>query len=141
MSNNINNTKFDEALDTEEGRLFIHKVIDFFVHRAREKVKNSIFKPMENESARRCYERYKFIYDKTNIADLELCYLLANTASIYIEFIEDDLNPDLQFPFDCEYLFDLHSWFKEIDIRHRFTYEILVLLINKLYNSPYKKLF
>lgn len=130
--------KFSETLDTVEGRNFINRVVNFFVSRAREKVKNSVFKPLEAVPAKKLYEKYEFLKDSTS--NMELCYLLATTASRYIEYIEDDLNPNLQFPFDCDILFNLKSWFEEIDIRHRYTYEILVLLINKLYTSPYREL-
>lgn len=139
--NRVLNTKFNESLNTSEGRFFIYQVIDFFVRRSIDKVKNSIFKPLEEDKSIRLYERYKFIYSTKDKADIELCYMLAETASEYIEYIEDGFNPDLQFPFDCDYLFNLFSWFEEINIRHRFTYEILILLINKLYNSPYAKFF
>lgn len=139
--NRVLNTKFSKTLNTPEGISFIYKVIDYFVKRAIKKVEKSIFKPLEIERAKRLYEKYEFIYNRPDIADMHFCYELAETASEYIELIEDDLNPNLQFPFDCDHLFNLFSWFEKIDIRHRFTYEILILLINRLYRSPYAKFF
>lgn len=128
---------FYNIASSVEGRNFIYKATDFFVCRAREKVKDNIFKPLEEEPAKKYYESYKFIYDKASVANIKLCYLLVEAASRYIDFIEDGINPNFQFPFDCDCLFNLHSWFKEIDIKHCRTYKILILLIVKLYDSPY----
>lgn len=135
--------KFNKVVDTIEGKIFIRKVVDFFVSRSIEKVKDSVFKPLEEKPAKVYYEKYKFVYDRIDAekSDKETYYLLVNSASKYIEYIEDGFNPNLQFPFDCEYLFGLSSWFVDIDIRHCRTNKIMILLINKLYNSPYYKLF
>ena len=135
--------EFNEVIDTIEGKFFIHKVVDFFVSRSIEKVKDSVFKPLEDNRAKFYYEKYKFIHDRIDAekSDEETYYLLVNSASKYIEYIEDGFNPNLQFPFDCTHLFDLSSWFEKIDIKHLCTDEIMILLINKLYNSPYYKLF
>ena len=135
--------EFNEVIDTIEGKFFIHKVVDFFVSRSIEKVKDSVFKPQEENVAKVYYEKYKFVYDRIDAekSDEETYYLLVNSASKYIEYIEDGFNPNLQFPFDCTHLFDLSSWFEKIDIKHLCTDEIMILLINKLYNSPYYKLF
>ena len=132
--------EFNDELDTEEGRNFIYKAVDFFVNRAIDKVKDSIFKPLETKPAKVFYEKYKFIYDRKDKANIELCYLLINSAARYLYYIEDTLDPESQFPFDCTYLFDLNAWYDEIDIRHCYNDEILILLINKLYNSPYREL-
>ena len=132
--------EFNDELDTEEGRNFIYKAVDFFVNRAVDKVKDSIFKPLETKPAKVFYEKYKFIYDRKDKANIELCYLLINSAARYLYYIEDTLDPESQFPFDCTYLFDLNAWYDEIDIRHCYNDEILILLINKLYNSPYREL-
>ena len=132
--------EFNDDLDTDEGRNFIYKAVDFFVRRSMDKAKNSIDKPLETKAAHVYYEKYKFIYDRKDKANMELCHLLVVSAAQYINYIEDNLDPDLQFPFDCTYLFELKVWFNEIDIRHRYDDEILILLINKLYYSVYRDL-
>ena len=132
--------EFNDNLDTKEGRNFIYKVVDFFVNRAIDKAKDSVFKPLETRPAKVYYEKYKFIYDRKDKADMGLCYLLINSAAQYLYYIEDTFPDELQFPFDCTYLFDLEKWYDEIDIRNRYNDEILILLINKLYNSPYRDL-
>ena len=135
--------EFNKVIDTIEGKNFVHKVVEFFVDRSREKMKDSVFKPLEENRAKFYYEKYKFIHDRIDAekSDKETYYLLAGSASKYIDYIEDGFNPNLQFPFDCTHLFDLSSWFEDIDIKHLCTDEIMILLINKLYNSPYYKLF
>ena len=132
--------EFNDDLDTDEGRNFIYKAVDFFVRRSMDKAKNSIGKPLETKAAHVYYEKYKFIYDRKDKANMELCHLLVVSAAQYINYIEDNLDPDLQVPFDCTYLFELKVWFNEIDIRHRYDDEILILLINKLYYSAYRDL-
>ena len=129
--------EFNDNLDTKEGRNFIYKVVDFFVNRAIDKAKDSVFKPLETRPAKVYYEKYKFIYDRKDKADMRLCHLLVTCAAQYIYYIEDTLDPEIQFPFDCTYLFDLEKWYDEIDIRNRSNDEILILLINRLYNLPY----
>ena len=135
--------EFNKVIDTIEGKNFVHKVVEFFVDRSREKMKDSVFKPLEDNRAKLYYEKYKFIHDRIDAekSGQETYYLLAGSASKYIDYIEDGFNPNLQFPFDCTHLFDLSSWFEDIDIKHLCTDEIMILLINKLYNSPYYKLF
>ena len=132
--------EFNDNLDTKEGRNFIYKVVDFFVNRAIDKAKDSVFKPLETRHAKAYYEKYKFIYDRKDKADMGLCHLLVNSAAQYLYYIEDTFPAELQFPFDCTYLFDLEKWYEEIDIRHRYDDEILILLINRLYNLPYRDL-
>ena len=129
--------EFNDNLDTKEGRNFIYKVVDFFVNRAIDKAKDSVFKPLETRPAKVYYEKYKFIYDRKDKADMGLCNLLVTCAAQYIDYIEDTLEPEIQFPFDCTYLFGLEQWYDEIDIKHRYNDEILILLINRLYNLPY----
>ena len=129
--------EFNDNLDTKEGRNFIYKVVDFFVNRAIDKAKDSVFKPLETRPAKVYYEKYKFIYDRKDKADMELCHLLVNSAAKYLYYIEDTFPAELQFPFDCTYLFNLEKWYDEIDIRNRSNDEILILLINRLYNLPY----
>ena len=129
--------EFDEELDTKEGRHFIYKAVNFFVVRSIEKAKKSPFKLIEKEHAKKLFEKYKFIYNRSSQPDMELCHLLVTVASDYIDYIEETFRAKLQFPFDCTYLFDLEKWFDEIDIRNRSNDEILILLINRLYNLPY----
>lgn len=129
--------EFNDELDTEEGRNFIYKAVDFFVNRAIDKVKDSVFEPLKEMPAKVYYEKYKFIYDRKDKADMKLCYLLVDSAARYLYYIEDTLDSEIQFPFDCTCLFGLEKWYDEIDIKHRSNDEILILLINKLYNSFY----
>lgn len=137
---NKENFQFSNKLNTKEGGHFIYKAVNYFVCRSREKMKNSPFRLMEEEPAKKLFEKYKFIYNRTSEPNMELCRLLVNVASDYIDYIEDTLRAKLQFPFDCDVLFDLELWFDEIDIKNRYTEEIMILLINKLYNSTYSEL-
>ena len=137
---NKENFEFDEELDTKEGRHFIYKAVNFFVVRSIEKVKKSPFKLIEKEHAKKLFEKYKFIYNRSSQPDMELCHLLVTVASDYIDYIEETFRAKLQFPFEYDVLFDLESWFDEIDIKNRYTEEIMILLINKLYNSVYREL-
>ena len=130
--------QFDKILDTEDGRRFIYDAVKFFVDRATEKVKDSLFRPLEQVPVKAYYEKYKFIYDKSKVITMNLCYLLVETAAVFIDRAESVLSPDLVFPFDCDVMFDLQSWFEEIDTKNLYTKEILILLINKLYKSPYR---
>ena len=130
--------QFDKTLDTEDGRRFIYDAVKFFVDRATEKVKDSPFRTLEQEPVKAWYEKYKFIYDKTKVITMSLCYLLVEAASVYIDRAESELSQDFVFPFDCDVMFDLQSWFEEIDTKNLYTEEILILLINKLYKSPYR---
>ena len=132
--------EFNDDLDTDDGRIFIYRAVDFFVSRAMDKVKDSIPNPLEKKPAHVYYEKYKFIYDRKDKADMGLCHLLVNSAAQYLYYIEDTFPAELQFPFDCIYLFELKAWFEEIDIRHRYDDEILIMLINKLYNTVYREL-
>lgn len=137
---NKENFLFNDELDTKEGRHFIYKAVNFFVCRSIEKAKKSPFKRIEEESAEKLFEKYKFIYNRTSEPDMELCHLLVAVASDYIDYIEDTFRAKLQFPFDYDVLFDLESWFDEINIKNRYTEEIMILLINRLYNTVYCEL-
>ena len=137
---NKENFLFNDELDTKEGRHFIYKAVNFFVIRSIEKAKKSPFRRIKDEDAEKLYEKYKFIYNSTIEPDMELCYLLVHVASEYIDYIEETFRAKLQFPFEYDVLFDLESWFEEIYIKNRYTEEIMILLINKLYESPYRKL-
>ena len=137
---NQENFEFVEELDTKEGRHFIYKAVNFFVVRSIEKAKKSPFKLIEKEHAKKLFEKYKFIYNRSSQPDMELCHLLVTVASDYIDYIEDTFRAKLQFPFDYNVLFDLDLWFEEIDIKNRYTEEIIILLINRLYNTVYCEL-
>lgn len=102
--------------------------------------KKSPFKRIEEELSEKLFEKYKFIYNRTIEPDMELCHLLVAVASDYIDYIEDTFRAKLQFPFDYDVLFDLESWFDEINIKNRYTEEIMILLINRLYNTVYCEL-
>ena len=137
---NKENFLFNNKLDTKEGRRFIYKAVIFFIIRSIEKEKKSPFKRIEDEIPEKLYDKYKFIYNSTIEPNMELCYLLVHVASEYIDYIEETFRAKLQFPFEYDVLFDLESWFEEIYIKNRYTEEIMILLINKLYESPYRKL-
>ena len=137
---NKENFLFNNKLDTKEGRHFIYKAVNFFMIRSIEKAKKSPFKRIEDETPEKLYDKYKFIYNSTIEPGMELCYLLVHVASEYIDYIEETFRAKLQFPFEYDVLFDLESWFEEIYIKNRYTEEIMILLINKLYESPYRKL-
>ena len=137
---NKENFLFNNKLDTKEGRRFIYKAVNFFMIRSIEKAKKSPFRLIEEDPAKKLFEKYKFIYERSNEPDMELCYLLVHVASEYIDYIEETFRAKLQFPFEYDVLFDLESWFEEIYIKNRYTEEIMILLINKLYESPYRKL-
>lgn len=134
---NKENFQFSDELDTKEGRNFIYKAVNFFVFRSIEKAKKSPFRLIKEEPAKKLFEKYKFIYNRTSEPNMELCYLLVHVASDYIDYIEDTFRAKLQFPFDYDVLFELDLWFDEIDIKNRYTEEIMILLINRLYNTVY----
>ena len=137
---NKENFQFSDELDTKEGRHFIYKAVNFFVFRTIEKAKKNPFRLIEEDPAKKLFEKYKFIYERSNEPDMELCHLLVAVASDYIEYLEETFSAKFQFPYDYDVLFDLESWFDEIDIKNRYTEEIMILLINKLYNSVYREL-
>lgn len=130
------NFQFDDEVDTKEGRHFIYKAVEFFMFRTIEKVKKSKFKLIEEDYAKKLYEKYLFIYNRSSDPDMELCHLLIQVASDYIDFVEDGFSNKFSFPFDYEVLFDLKEWFNKIDTKNLYTEEIMLLLINKLYYSP-----
>lgn len=133
------NFQFDDEVDTKEGRHFIYKAVEFFMFRTIEKVKKSrcSFWLMEEDYAKKLYEKYLFIYNRSSDPDMELCHMLVQVASDYIDFIEGGFSDKFSFPFDYDVLFDLNeSWYNKIDIKNLYTEEIMILLINKLYYSP-----
>ena len=139
------NCKFNSTIiDSEEGRNFIIKVVDFFVNTVIEETehKMSIASEREKELAIRYYKNYKFIRDSINInkSPKDFYYALVRKAAKYIYFIEDGMNPIYEFPLNILDRFELTSWFKGKFGRYS-TYEIIIMLANKLFNSIYRDLF
>ena len=132
--------RFNNRLNTKEGKRFIYKAVNFFVTRSIKKAKDNSSRVIKQEHVKRLYDKYKFIYERSNDPDMELCYLLVQVASDYIDWIEDGFYDKFSFPFDYDVLFDLEEWFDEIDTKNLYTEEIMVLLINKLYGSVYHNL-
>lgn len=139
------NYKFNSTIiDSEEGRNFIIKVVDFFVNTVIEETehKMSIAPEPEKEVANRLYKDYKFIRDSLNISksNKDLYYELVRKAAKYIYFIEDGMNPIYEFPLNILHRFELNSWWEGKFGRYS-TYEIIIMLANKLFNSIYRDLF
>ena len=139
------NCKFNSTIiDSEEGRNFIIKVVDFFVNTVIEETehKMSIASEREKEIAIRYYKNYKFIRDSIDInkSPKDFYYALVRKAAKYIYFIEDGMNPIYEFPLNILDRFELTSWFKGKFGRYS-TYEIIIMLANKLFNSIYRDLF
>ena len=139
------NYKFNTTIiDSEEGRNFIIRVVDFFVNTVIEETehKMSIAPEPEKEVANRLYKDYKFIRDSINISksNKDLYYELVRKAAKYIYFIEDGMNPIYEFPLNILDKFELNSWWEGKFGRYS-TYEIIIMLANKLFNSIYRDLF
>ena len=139
------NYKFNsKIIDSEEGRNFIIKVVDFFVNTVIEETehKMSIASEREKEIAIRYYKNYKFIRDSINInkSPKDFYYALVRKAAKYIYFIEDGMNPIYEFPLNILDSFELTSWFEGKFGKYS-TYEIIIMLANKLFNSIYRDLF
>ena len=139
------NYKFNTTIiDSEEGRNFIIRVVDFFVNTVIEETehKMSIAPEPEKEVANRLYKDYKFIRDSINISksNKDLYYELVRKAAKYIYFIEDGMNPIYEFPLNILDRFELNSWWEGKFGRYS-TYEIIIMLANKLFNSIYRDLF
>ena len=139
------NCKFNSTIiDSEEGRNFIIKVVDFFVNTVIEETehKMSIASEREKELAIRYYKNYKFIRDSIDInkSPKDFYYALVRKAAKYIYFIEDGMNPIYEFPLNILDRFELTSWFKGKFGRYS-TYEIIIMLANKLFNSIYRTIF
>ena len=139
------NYKFNSTIiDSEEGRNFIIKVVDFFVNTVIEETEHKMStapKP-EQEVANRLYKDYKFIRDSLNISksNKDLYYELVRKAAKYIYFIEDGMNPIYEFPLNILHRFNLTSWWEGKFGKYS-TYEIIIMLANKLFNSIYRDLF
>lgn len=139
------NYKFNnKIINDEEGRNFIIRVVDFFVNTVIEETehKMSIAKEREKEKANRLYKDYKFIRDSINInkPSKDLYYELVEKAAEYIYFIEDGMNPIYEFPLNILHRFKLTSWWEGKFGKYS-TYEIIIMLTNKLFNSIYRDLF
>ena len=139
------NCKFNnKMINCEEGTTFIIKVVDFFVNTVIEETehKMSIAPEPEKEVAIRYYKNYKFIRDSLNISksNKDLYYELIRKAAKYIYFIEDGMNPIYAFPLNILYRFNLTSWWEGKFGKYS-TYEIIIMLVNKLFNSIYRDLF
>lgn len=139
------NYKFNNTIiDSEEGRNFIIKVVDFFVNTVIEETehKMSIAQEREKEIAIRYYKNYKFIRDSIDInkSPKDFYYALVRKAAKYIYFIEDGMNPIYEFPLNILDRFELTSWFEGKFGRYS-TYEIIIMLANRLFNSIYRDLF
>ena len=139
------NYKFNNTIiDSEEGRNFIIKVVDFFVNTVIEETehKMSIASEREKELAIRYYKNYKFIRDSIDInkSPKDFYYALVRKAAKYIYFIEDGMNPIYEFPLNILDRFELTSWFEGKFGKYS-TYEIIIMLANELFNSIYRDLF
>ena len=134
----------NKMINCEEGRTFIIKVVDFFVNTVIEETehKMSIAPEREKEIANRLYKDYKFIRDSLNISksNKDLYYELVRKAAKYIYFIEDGMNPIYEFPLNILDRFELNSWWEGKFGRYS-TYEIIIMLANKLFNSIYRTIF
>ena len=137
--------KFDrKIINNEEGRKFIVNIVDFFVNESMTETEdcrnrqNEVIKDIE----KRRYKDYKFIRDSINISTSpkDIYYALLRKAVSYIDFIEDGYNPDLQFPVYILSKFELNSWFKR-NFETYYTEEMIITLINKLFNSIYRSIF
>ena len=139
------NYKFNSTIiDSEEGRNFIIRVVDFFVNTVIEETehKMSIATEREKEKANRLYKNYKFIRDSINInkPSKDLYYELVRKAAKYIYFIEDGMNPIYEFPLNILDGFNLTSWWEGKFGKYS-TCEIIIMLVNNLFNSVYRTLF
>lgn len=139
------NYKFNSAIiDSEEGRNFIIRVVDFFVNTVIEETedKMSTAPEPEQEIANRLYKDYKFIRDSINInkSPKDIYYILVEKAAKYMYFIEDGMNLIYEFPLNILHRFNLTSWWEGKFGKYS-TCEIIIMLVNNLFNSVYRTLF
>ena len=134
----------NKVINSEEGRKFIIRIIDFFVNESRIETEEHRCHGGERvkDKQKRLYNNYKFIRDGINIStsSIDLYYVLVRKATSYIDFIEDGFNPDLQFPLNILSRFELNSWF-ESNIDRYYTKEMMITLVNKIFNSIYRDMF
>ena len=65
---------------------------------------------------------------------------MVEKAAEYMYFIEDGMNPIYEFPLNILHRFKLTSWWEGKFGRYS-TSEIIIMLVNKLFNSIYRDLF
>ena len=137
--------KFDtKIINNEEGRKFIIEIVDFFVNKVIEETEGnrSISTDSEKALEKRYYKDYKFIRDSISPSSSPkgLYYVLIRKAAVYIDFIEDGINHNVEFPLNILSMFELTSWFENNIDRYR-TDAVMIALINKLFNSIYRTIF
>ena len=133
-----------KIINNEEGRKFIVNIVDFFVNESISITKDftSMAPYDDNAKEKRLYKEYKFIRDSIDISisPKEIYNVLIRKAASYIDFTEDGNSHAWTFP---EYFlgkFELYSWF-EHDVEKYNTKEMIITLINKLFNSIYRYIF
>ena len=141
----LKDCKFDNVIiNKEEGRKFIIEIVDFFVNKVIEETEDnrSISTDSEKALEKRYYKDYKFIRDSISPSNSPkgLYYVLIRKAAVYIDFIEDGINHNVEFPLNILSMFELTSWFENNIDRYR-TNAVMIALINKLFNSIYRTIF
>ena len=141
----LKDCKFDNVIiNKEEGRKFIIEIVDFFVNKVIEETEGnrSISTDSEKALEKRYYKDYKFIRDSISPSSSPkgLYYVLIRKAAVYIDFIEDGINHNVEFPLNILSMFELTSWFENNINRYR-TDAVMITLINKLFNSIYRTIF
>ena len=141
----LKDCKFDNVIiNKEEGRKFIIEIVDFFVNKVIEETEGnrSISTDSEKALEKRYYKDYKFIRDSISPSSSPkgLYYVLIRKADVYIDFIEDGINHNVEFPLNILSMFELTSWFENNIDRYR-TDAVMIALINKLFNSIYRTIF
>ena len=141
----LKDCKFDNVIiNKEKGRKFIIEIVDFFVNKVIEETEGnrSISTDSEKALEKRYYKDYKFIRDSISPSSSPkgLYYVLIRKAAVYIDFIEDGINHNVEFPLNILSMFELTSWFESNIDRYR-TDAVMIALINKLFNSIYRTIF
>lgn len=141
----LKDCKFDNVIiNKEEGRKFIIEIVDFFVNKVIEETEGnrSISTDSEKALEKRYYKDYKFIRDSISPSSSPkgLYYVLIRKAAVYIDFIEDGINHNVEFPLNILSMFELTSWFENNIDRYR-TDAVMIALINKLFDSIYRTIF
>ena len=141
----LKDCKFDNVIiNKEEGRKFIIEIVDFFVNKVIEETEGnrSISTDSEKALEKRYYKDYKFIRDSISPSSSPkgLYYVLIRKAAVYIDFIEDGINHNVEFPLNILSMFELTSWFENNIDRYR-TDAVMIALINKLFYSIYRTIF
>ena len=141
----LKDCKFDNVIiNKEEGRKFIIEIVDFFVNKVIEETEGnrSISTDSEKALEKRYCKDYKFIRDSISPSSSPkgLYYVLIRKAAVYIDFIEDGINHNVEFPLNILSMFELTSWFENNIDRYR-TDAVTIALINKLFNSIYRTIF